>query len=145
MKLQKELDTLHDEKLYLQSETDRLKQNAEQREMSLHTELDRCSLIREELLTAKEELNKLYLSHDLLEQQKLEADALVASLEKSKFNYQMELERVLGERSNVCDTLAKNETATASLENDNRKLVEALQKVRLPSFILIQHVWYWVK
>lgn len=85
-KLQKELDVLHEEKIFLQSEVDRLNQESDHREMNLRAEEDRCSRMREELLVVREELNKLYLSHDLLEQQKLEADSQIASLEKSKGN-----------------------------------------------------------
>lgn len=83
-KLQKELDVHHEEKIFLQNEVDRLNQDADHREMNLRAEEDRCSRMREELLVVREELNKLYLSHDLLEQQKLEADSQISSLDKSK-------------------------------------------------------------
>lgn len=82
--MQKDIDALNDERHFLQSEVDRLNQDADLRELSLRNEEDRCSRIREELLTVREELNKLYLSHDMLEQQKLEADKLIGSLEKIK-------------------------------------------------------------
>lgn len=85
-KLQKELDVLHEEKIFLQNEVDRLNQDADHREMNLRAEEDRCSRMREELLVVREELNKLYLNHDMLEQQKLEADSLIVALEKSKGN-----------------------------------------------------------
>lgn len=83
-RLQRESDTLHDEKVFLQSEVDRLHQEADLREITLRGEEDRCSRMREELLSTREELNKLYLSHDMLEQQKLECDSLIGALEKSK-------------------------------------------------------------
>lgn len=83
-KQQKDLDALHAEKLFFQSEVDRLNQEAELREITLRGEEDRCSRMREELLTVREELNKLYLSYDMLEAQKLEADNLISSLEKIK-------------------------------------------------------------
>ncbi|XP_046675004.1 uncharacterized protein LOC124363786 [Homalodisca vitripennis] len=57
-RLQKMVDTLEDEKVYLQNEVDRLNKDAEMREMSLRTEEDRCSRLREELLTVREDLNK---------------------------------------------------------------------------------------
>lgn len=88
MKLQKELDAVIDEKIFLQTEVDRLNQDSDLREINLRAEEDRCSRMREELLTVREELNKLYLSHDMLEQQKLEADKLISALEKSKGNRQ---------------------------------------------------------
>lgn len=78
------MDSLQEEKLFLQTEIDRLNQDGEIREMNLRGEEDRCSRIREELLSVREELNKLYLAHDMLEQQKLEADSIISNLERAK-------------------------------------------------------------
>lgn len=50
----------------------------------MRSEEDRCSKMREELLTLREELNKTYLSKDMLEQQKLETDGLISQIEKNK-------------------------------------------------------------
>lgn len=52
--------------------------------MSLRSEEDRCSKMREELLTLREDLNKAYLAKDMLEQQKLETDDLISQIEKGK-------------------------------------------------------------
>lgn len=54
------------------------------RELNLRAEEDRCSRLREELLTLREDLNKAYLSHDMLEQQKMESDGHIAQIEKNK-------------------------------------------------------------
>lgn len=54
------------------------------REINLRSEEDRCSRLREELLTLREDMNKAYLSRDMLEQQKMESDGLIAQIEKSK-------------------------------------------------------------
>lgn len=113
----------------MQSEVDRLNHDADLRELNLRAEEDRCSRIREELLTVREELNKLYLSHDLLEQQKLEADNLITALEKNKVENESELEKILGERADVHDSLMKKENVAATLELDKRKLLEDLKKV----------------
>lgn len=83
-RLQQELGAVQDDKLYLQTEVDRTHQEAELREINLRSEEGRCSRMREELLNVREELNKLYLAHDLLEQQKLECEALNSALEKEK-------------------------------------------------------------
>lgn len=56
------------------------------RELSLRSEEDRCSKMREELLTLREDLNKAYLAKDMLEQQKLETDRLISQIEKNKGN-----------------------------------------------------------
>lgn len=127
-KLQKELDALHDEKIFLQAEVDRLNQEVDLREINLRGEEDRCSRMREELLTVREELNKLYLSHDMLEQQKQETNNFIATLEKSKCDYEMQLEKVLSEKSSAHDTLIKKENLTVSLELDKKKLQEDLKK-----------------
>lgn len=42
---------------------------------------------------------------------------------------EQKLEQVLGERSNVSDSLAKKENITASLQSEKQKLQEELQKV----------------
>jgi rootletin len=52
--------------------------------MNLRAEEERCSRLREELLTLREEMNKACLSRDMLEQQKMESDGLIAHIEKSK-------------------------------------------------------------
>lgn len=54
------------------------------REMNLRAEEDRCSRLREELLTVREDLNKAYLAKDMLEQHKSEAEALLAQVEKNR-------------------------------------------------------------
>lgn len=83
-KLQKLTDALTDEKLFLQTEVDRMNQDANIREINLRAEEERCSRLHEELLTAREELSKMYLSQDMLEQQKMESEGLIASLERTK-------------------------------------------------------------
>jgi rootletin len=50
----------------------------------LRAEEDRCSRLREELLTLREDVNKAYLSRDMLEQQKMESDGLITQIERSK-------------------------------------------------------------
>lgn len=50
----------------------------------MRSEEDRCSKMREELLTLREDLNKTYLAKDMLEQQKLETDGLISQIEKNK-------------------------------------------------------------
>ncbi|KAK9879237.1 hypothetical protein WA026_004086 [Henosepilachna vigintioctopunctata] len=127
---QKESETLQDEKIFLESEIDRLNQNIDMREMSLRSEEDRSSRLREELLTVREELNKLYLSHDLLEQQKLEADILISTLEKVKADYEIQINRAEGDKSDVHDSLLKKESIAANLEADKNKLLEDLKKMQ---------------
>lgn len=128
-KLQKLTDILNDEKLFLQTEVDRLNQDANIREINLRTEEERCSRLHEELLTAREELSKMYLSQDMLEQQKIESEGLIVALEKSKGDVKYELERSLNEQMNVQDSLVKLETIIANLESEKKKLENDLKKV----------------
>nr|CAD7197852.1 unnamed protein product [Timema douglasi] len=83
-RLQKLCDSSEDEKIFLQSELDRVAKDADLRESNLRAEEERCSRLREELLTLREEMNRAYLSRDMLEQHKLETDSLINQLEKSK-------------------------------------------------------------
>lgn len=128
-KLQKLTDTLTDEKIFLQTEVDRLNQDANIREINLRTEEERCSRLHEELLTAREELSKMYLSQDMLEQQKIETDGLIIALEKSKGDVRYELEKSLSEQMNVQEAVKKLETIVANLEQEKGKLENDLKKV----------------
>ncbi|XP_015432669.1 PREDICTED: LOW QUALITY PROTEIN: rootletin [Dufourea novaeangliae] len=128
-KLQKLCDNLEDEKLYLQSELNRVSKETELRELNLRSEEDRCSKMREELLTLREELNKAYLAKDMLEQQKLETDGLISQIEKSKGDLELELERVILEKSDVQEVLMKLETIYSNHEQEKQRLQEELKKV----------------
>ncbi|XP_050294395.1 rootletin isoform X2 [Anthonomus grandis grandis] len=127
-KLQKELDSAYQEKIFLQSEVDRLNQEADLREITLRGEEDRCSRIREELLTVREELHKMCLANDMLEQQKLEAESIISNLEKIKNDYELQLDKILGESSNVQDSLVKKETIASNLEMDKKKLQDDIKR-----------------
>jgi rootletin len=54
------------------------------RELNLRSEEEKCSKMREELVTLREDLNRAYLTKDVLEQQKLETDAIISQIEKNK-------------------------------------------------------------
>lgn len=136
--------------------------------MSLRSEEDRCSKMREELLTLREDLNKAYLAKDMLEQQKLETDGLISHIEKGKgilhvltniyiyiFNkllYQcymnnsgdleLELERILLEKSDVQEILIKLEAMCSNHEQDKQKLQEELKKVIQVEYYLSSNVYF---
>lgn len=121
------------------------------RELSLRSEEDRCSKMREEILTLREDLSKAYLAKDMLEQQKLETDGLISQIEKSKGiscshrlwllnklclsckqflgDLELELERVLLEKSDVQEILMKMEAMYSNHEEDKQRLQEELKKV----------------
>ncbi|XP_020278588.1 rootletin isoform X2 [Pseudomyrmex gracilis] len=128
-KLQKMCDNLEDEKLYLQNELGRISDDVNLKELSLRSEEDRCSKMREELLTLREDLNKAYLAKDMLEQQKLETNRLISQIEKNKGDLELELERILLEKSDVQDMLMKMEAICSNHEQDKQRLQEELKKI----------------
>jgi len=83
-KLQKLNDTLEDEKMFQQGEIDRLLKEIDIRMLSENDVQDRCSCLKEELISVKEELNQVYLDKELLEQRCLELEILQAKMEKNK-------------------------------------------------------------
>lgn len=52
--------------------------------MNLRAEEERCSRLKEETLTLREELAKAQLAKDLLEQQKSETDSLLNHIDKTR-------------------------------------------------------------
>jgi rootletin len=83
-KLQKWAERLENEKLILRDDVERMNRDAEMRESNLKAEVDRCGRLREDLVNSREELNKLYLAKDVLEQQKLDSDNDISLLEKCR-------------------------------------------------------------
>lgn len=75
------------------------------REISLRSEEERGSRLREELLTVREELNKAHLAREVLEQHKDDSESVIAQMEKAKTDVELELERVLMERADLQVTL----------------------------------------
>nr|CAD7568360.1 unnamed protein product [Timema californicum] len=99
------------------------------RESNLRAEEERCSRLREELLTLREEMNRAYLSRDMLEQHKLETDSLINQLEKSKGDVDLELERLVLEKSDLKESLGKMEAVCMSLEQDKKRLQADIAKL----------------
>ncbi|XP_026278331.2 rootletin isoform X2 [Frankliniella occidentalis] len=121
-RLQKLLDGMEDEKIFLQSELDRLSKDGEMREVSLRAEEDRGSRLREELLTVREELSRAHLAREVLEQHKDDSESVIAQMEKAKGDIELELERVLMERADLQEALLKAENLSLSLEADKKRL-----------------------
>ncbi|XP_077288901.1 ciliary rootlet coiled-coil, rootletin [Arctopsyche grandis] len=128
-KMQKQIESLESEKRMSQDEIDRLQREATNRESILRSEEDRCSRIRQELLNIREELNKCYLSRDLLEQNKMEADSLISQMEKNRSDLEIELERSALDRADLQDSLEKMDNAVQTLEQEKKQLQEDLKKL----------------
>ncbi|KAF9791677.1 hypothetical protein SFRURICE_020076 [Spodoptera frugiperda] len=123
-RLEKAIEALESEKRNLNDEVDHLHREASSREAVLRAEEERASRLRSELVTTREELNKTALARDLLDQQKIEADAILSQMEKHRSDLEIELERTLMERSDLQDLVEKLEAAVRNLESDKKKLHE---------------------
>ncbi|XP_021713036.1 rootletin isoform X3 [Aedes aegypti] len=121
-KLQKMYDSLEEEKKMLESELQRVQKDKDIQEMSLRAEEERSSRLREETITLREELNKLYLSRDLLEQQRIESDGLLNMIEKQKIELEYELDRIINEKDGLHMTLEKKSSSNDHLEVEIKQL-----------------------
>ena len=128
-KLEKVCRSLEDEKCYLQNELDRVNKDCELRETSLRIEEERSSKLREEVLSLREELNRAQLARDVLEQQKLESDNYISQVEKGKGDLELDLERVLLEKSDLEELLSKIQTVCLNHEQDLARFQDELKKV----------------
>ncbi|GBP76814.1 Rootletin [Eumeta japonica] len=123
-RLEKTIEGLEIEKRALQSEVDHLHREGSTRESVLRAEEERSSRLRSELVTVREELNKIALSRDLLDQQKMEADSILSQMEKHRSDLEIELERTMLEKGDLQDIVEKLEAAIRALENEKKKLQE---------------------
>ncbi|XP_049870906.1 rootletin isoform X2 [Pectinophora gossypiella] len=128
-RLEKTIESLENEKRNLNSEVDHLHREAQTRETVLRAEEERSSRFRGELVTVREDLNKTALAKDLLEQQKMESDAIISQMEKHRSDLEIELERTLIERGDLQDLVEKLESAIRNLECDKKKLLEDVKQL----------------
>nr|CAI5860125.1 unnamed protein product [Callosobruchus analis] len=130
--LQKELSNVQNEKSFLQAEVERLNQEADLREIALRGEEDRCSRMREELLSLEDEKAALQhissdhqndiqsLKKELLqtEQQKLCLESDKTSLsEKCKF---LEIERGKIITATICRRIEQHLTQNNILTEEQK-------------------------
>ncbi|XP_039750865.1 rootletin [Pararge aegeria] len=128
-RLEKGIESLEGEKRALNSEVDRLHREASNRESVLRAEEERSSRMRSELVTVREDLNKIALARDLLDQQKLEADAILSQMEKNRSELEIELERTLIERGDFQDLVEKLQNVVRNLESDKKKLQDDVKNL----------------
>ncbi|XP_026333476.1 rootletin [Hyposmocoma kahamanoa] len=128
-RLEKNIEALENEKRQLNAEVDHLHREAQNRESMLRAEEERASRFRAELVTVREELNKTSLARDLLDQQKLETDALLSQMEKHRSDLEVELEKTIMERSDFQDLAEKLQAAIRNLEGDKKKLQEDVKQL----------------
>ncbi|XP_065332594.1 rootletin [Cloeon dipterum] len=128
-KLQKWAERLENDKMILRDDVERMNRDSEIREANLKAEVERCGRIREDLINAREELNKLYLAKDVLEQQKLDSESDISLLEKSKSALEMELDQALLERSDAHEALVKLDNINKSHVQDKTRQQDDIRKL----------------
>ncbi|CAB3222355.1 unnamed protein product [Arctia plantaginis] len=128
-RLEKMIEVLETEKRNLNCEVDQLHREASSREGVLRAEEERSSRLRSELVSTREELNKTLLARDLLDQQKLEGDAILSQMEKHRSDLEIELERTLIERGDLQNLVEKLEAAVRNLEGDKKKLQDDVKQL----------------
>ncbi|KOB78494.1 Rootletin [Operophtera brumata] len=126
-RLEKIIETLENDKRNLNGEVDQLHRESANRESVLRSEEERSSRLRAELVTTREELNKTALARDMLEQQKMESEAILSQMEKIRSDLEIELERTLLERGDLQDLVEKLQSNLRNLESDKKKLQEDIQ------------------
>ncbi|KAH8382728.1 hypothetical protein KR009_004943 [Drosophila setifemur] len=122
-KLQKRIDSMEEDKKAVELEIQRILKDKNITELNLRSEEDRSSRLREETISLREELNRVSLNRDLLEQQRIESDNLINLLEKQKSDLEYDLDKLLMEK---CDLQEKHE----KLSNNNCSTSDELKSVQ---------------
>ncbi|XP_032593531.1 rootletin isoform X2 [Drosophila grimshawi] len=122
-KLQKRIDSMEEDKKAVELEIQRILKDKNITELNLRSEEDRSSRLREETISLREELNRVSLNRDLLEQQRIESDNLICLLEKQKCDLEYDLDKLLLEK---CDLQEKHE----KLSNNNCSTGDELKSVQ---------------
>ncbi|XP_060648452.1 rootletin isoform X2 [Drosophila nasuta] len=122
-KLQKRIDSMEEDKKAVELEIQRILKDKNITELNLRSEEDRSSRLREETISLREELNRVSLNRDLLEQQRIESDNLIGLLEKQKVDLEYDLDKILMEK---CDLQEKHE----KLSNNNCSTSDELKSVQ---------------
>ncbi|KAH8291988.1 hypothetical protein KR054_002938 [Drosophila jambulina] len=110
-KLQKRIDSMEEDKKAVELEIQRILKDKNITELNLRSEEDRSSRLREETISLREELNRVSLNRDLLEQQRIESDNLINLLEKQKSDLEYDLDKLLLEK---CDLQEKHEKLSSN-------------------------------
>ncbi|XP_017860567.1 PREDICTED: rootletin [Drosophila arizonae] len=122
-KLQKRIDSMEEDKKAVELEIQRILKDKNITELNLRSEEDRSSRLREETISLREELNRVSLNRDLLEQQRIESDNLINLLEKQKCDLEYDLDKLLLDK---CDLQEKHE----KLSNNNCSTSDELKSVQ---------------
>ena len=95
----------------------------------IRAEEERSSRLREESITLREELNKIYLCRDLLEQQRLETESLLNIVEKQKAELEYDLDKINVEKQEAKEMLEKSATSHETLAQDVKLMKSCITEV----------------
>lgn len=87
--------------------------------------------MREDTITLREELNKLYLTRDLLEQQRLESEEMLAISEKQRADVEFKLEKLLLENADLKYHLEKSSTSNSDISSELKELNAKIKELEL--------------
>lgn len=120
--IQRVADSLSEEKRLLQIDLQRVLKDKEITELNLRAEEGRSTTLREDIVTLREELNKIYLARDLLEQQRLESDEMLAITEKQKADIEHKYEKLQLEWFDIKYLLDKSSTCNDDVTQEAKDL-----------------------
>ncbi|KAL9897900.1 ciliary rootlet coiled-coil, rootletin isoform 1-T1 [Glossina fuscipes fuscipes] len=133
-KLQKKIDSLEEDKKAVELEIQRILKDKNITEMNLRAEEDRGSRLREETISLREELNRVSLSRDLLDQQRIESDNLISLLEKQKNDLEYDVDKLLVDKCDLQERLEKvfsnNSNTSDELKAMQNNLCEAQEECK---------------
>ncbi|XP_020817454.1 rootletin isoform X1 [Drosophila serrata] len=129
-KLQKRIDSMEEDKKAVELEIQRILKDKNITELNLRSEEDRSSRLREETISLREELNRVSLNRDLLEQQRIESDNLINLLEKQKSDLEYDLDKLLLEKCDLQEKHEKLSSNSCSTTDELKSVQGCLQEVQ---------------
>lgn len=100
-------------------------------EYVIRAEEARSSNLREDTVMLREELNKLYLTRDLLEQQRIESEEMLAISEKQRADVENRLERLHLESTDVKYQLEKSSSSNTHITQEVKDLNTKLNELEV--------------
>lgn len=85
--------------------------------------------MREETINLREELNKLYLTRDMLDQQRMEADSMLSLMEKQKMEMEYDLDRLSSERADLINQLDSSASSNDNVSLEVKQLTTAVAEL----------------
>ncbi|XP_052835691.1 rootletin isoform X2 [Drosophila gunungcola] len=121
---------MEEDKKAVELEIQRILKDKNITELNLRSEEDRSSRLREETISLREELNRVSLNRDLLEQQRIESDNLINLLEKQKSDLEYDLDKLLLEKCDLQEKHEKLSNNSCSTSDELKSVQSCLQEAQ---------------